>query len=88
MTNLEQSFADLIAEHDLIYASLAFHASSICFTLQWSDVAQDHGRGISMEHGDTVAAALGKAVADMKAKRNLAEPIEFADEALPELADV
>ena len=86
MTNLEQSFVDLCAKYDLLNADITMHVGEVCrpFTasVQWDGAL---GRGCTIGHGNTIAEALGDAIAQMVAKRN-PPPIELCDEALPELA--
>ena len=85
---LEQSFADICEKHGLLNMGVTYHRPqyahdkphfAVC--VQWLDEGEDLGCGCSIEHGDTVAAAIGKAIACMLAERSKA--IAFADEPLP-----
>ncbi len=90
MTNLEQSFADLCIKHDLLNLDVSINPDPDCsrfqVSMQWRDETKEFGRGISAEHGDTIAEALTAAIGSILAKRG-GTTITFSDEALPETPD-
>lgn len=80
MTQLEQSFADICAKHDLSCISLAFHPlhAGTFFT------AYAHGNGgqLGSFSSEKLGLAIGSAVAELNAKRANGPVIELADEPL------
>ena len=71
--------------YDLLNANITMHAGGVCrpFTasVQWDDKPRN---GCTIGYGNTIAEALGDAIAQMVAKRN-PPPLDFCDESLPEL---
>lgn len=83
MSALEQSFRDVCAEHGL--DTLSVHISRK-EGMEWFTVYAHAGQFCASGSGDTIAQAVGNAIAGLHAKRGTAEPIALADEPLPELA--
>ena len=85
MTNLETSITDLCQKHRLLAFSLTYHAPPgpefYSVSLQWMHAGEREG---VVQNGDTIAEALGYAIAEMQAERRCAPPIALVTEALPE----
>lgn len=81
-TQLEQSFADLCAKHDVHYISASINMEQreharFLVSIQWP------GEGnCAMQHGSTLSEALTRTLAEVAAMRTPEPPSFFADEPL------
>lgn len=78
-TALEQSFADVCEKHGLTCLGVNFHPTHLT---QYAVYAHAGPGLLGTFSADTLAAALGGALAELQARRSPSIPL--ADEALPE----
>ena len=77
---LEQSFASICEEHDLKTLSITFHPEGSTRAFFNASAHWDHK--CASGNSDTVAQAIGSAIAHMQAERGKAAPVALAEAAL------